>query len=381
MKAGKVFVFHTKNMADSLDRILHTFQELEIHDQRILVKPNWVNARSSQTGATTSIELVERVVAFFLEKNADVVIGEGAGFEFNTDQTFQVLNVKSLTEKYGIPIVNLRDDATIKVDIKGKVLKRINLPQTVLNAERIINLPKLKTHTLTGVSFAMKNLLGLLPDEDRRKAHVFGLGQSIVDLNKHFTNVFTILDGMTAMCGEGPVFGNTINPHLLIAGSRTSAVDKVACDVVGINYQQIHHIRLAEQQGLLPTIEVLGDADYTLPVFTSSSATSYYRFKYWSVYALDYLLQPFLKRSLIPSIITQFGTKVEINADACNKCDKCITVCPTHAISSDLTIDFERCRYLRCFRCYDICPHKAINVKGFSKPKSEPSSLEMGRKS
>jgi uncharacterized protein (DUF362 family)/ferredoxin len=320
------------------------------------------------------MKIIETAIKFFKKRKMEVMIAEGSGYEFDTKKAFRILQTDYFEKKYNIKVVNTRDCRTGKVDINGRILKKTELPLEVIGADWIINIPKIKTHVLTGVTFCMKNLFGLLPDKERRFAHVFGLHQSIADLAAYFENkTINILDGLIAMCGEGPVFGDTFNLDLIIAGKNMAYIDKFCCDLLKLNYKKIKHIRLAKK--LFPkNAEIVSDYKKEIPKFCLPTASVFYKFRYWGVFAFDFLVSLFYKKSLIPVIVTRFGVKLKINPLICDNCQKCISVCPENAIFIDSStgtpkIDFEKCRYVRCFKCFDICDKKAITIQGFSKPK------------
>lgn len=362
----KLEVISKRDIKEAILKIMSDL-DVSISGKHILLKPNFVCPRPC---ATTNMELVRSMIEILSSKN-QLVLAEGSGYEFDTEKTFEILGVWELGKEYGVPVVNLRKEQTRKVKIGGKVLKYAHIPGIVCDVDGIVNMPKLKTHALTAFTFAMKNLFGLLSDDSRRKAHVWGLNQAIVDLTKYFAgkNLLTIGDGLTVMGGEGPAFGDIVELNLLFGGTDNCIIDRMAAGLVGFSSEDIKYVRLAFEQGILnQTVDYrLKEETVDLP---KSKASSFYHSIYWCVYAFDSVVSSFTKKSLIPQIITKFGTQVEINKEKCTGCNQCIRVCPVGAISKDWTIDFDKCRYVRCFRCYDVCPTGAIRVQGHSKPQS-----------
>src|SRR5439155_1250828 len=84
-------------------------------------------------------------------------------------------------------------------------LKRFRVPAQLAEA-CLINLPVLKTHVVSGMSMAMKNLMGLLPREDRRAMHMLGIQQCIVDMNRGLAPALSIVDGSVGQDGDGPLY-------------------------------------------------------------------------------------------------------------------------------------------------------------------------------
>ena len=368
-KIEKVFLFHVHSQQDIRNIIHQVISRLNLKSgEKVLIKPNLVCPRSE---ATTDIRVIEEVVKCLLDKGVDVVLGEGSGFEFDTDKVFKILGVEKLAKKYDVPLVNLRRAKTVEVEIGGRVLNKISLPIHVIEAKAILNLPKLKTHRLTKITFAMKNLIGLLPDNERRKAHVFGINQAIVDLNNYLANknVLTIGDAIKVMVGRGgPAFGRVFQMDTLIVGQDNVAVDRVACDILGIDPTEVKYLKLAQGNLKFSHIEIIGDVRKPQKPVLTANSNFLYKLAYRFVYVIDYFMSPIHKTSFIPQIITRIGTRVEIDTNKCNRCGRCIEVCPVNAITRDYKIDFEKCRYVRCLKCWEICPVDAIKVKGFSKP-------------
>ncbi len=372
-ETSKVYVHQVNSDEDIKKVVRQVVSELELDlNKKILIKPNFVCPRSSKTGATTDLGLIEEVVKVLINKGVQITLGEGAGFEFDTDKVFDILGVKSLAQKYNFSLVNLRKAKTECVDIGGKVLKKISLPKPVLEADAILNMPKFKTHMLTGMTFAMKNFIGLLPDEERRKAHIQGIDQSVVDLVNYFEdkNTLTIGDAITTMGGlGGPGYGTAIKSNVLIWGQDNVAIDEVAFNLFRIDTAKIKYLKIAQKNPRFSSIDIIGNIE-KLERFPVPDSGFFYKLSYRLMHTFDYLTSVFHRESLIPRIATKIGTRPEIS-EACTKCGKCRDACPVGAISPEYQIDFEKCRFVRCLNCRDVCPQNAIKIKGFLLSKSE----------
>jgi len=364
----KVLVKKTTNLKENVREIFSEFPTLKkLKNKKVVIKPNWVSPRKSDTGVTTDFKLVEQVIVQLKKGGAKIVIAESAGYDFDPRETFRILGTDYFTKKYKVPILDTRDCPTKTVNIDGKVLKKIKVPREILGVDLIFNLPKLKTHMLTGVSFSLKNLLGLLPLEERRKAHTLGIHQAIVDLGKFFKKTAVIVDGLTAMGGCGPVFGDVIRPQVLIASESALAADLACCKILKINFKKIDHLRLAREQMEFDGLEIEGIRDFKIKKFDLPKVSIIYRGIYRSIFVLEEILSPFFKKSIVAWAVTRFGTMPFILREKVKDKKELIRICPVRAIGDDLEINFEKCRFVRCLRCYDKFP-QAVRLKGFSKP-------------
>ncbi|OFV68326.1 MAG: protein containing DUF362 [Candidatus Syntrophoarchaeum caldarius] len=129
--------------------------------EKVLIKPNFLNSSSAETGVTTDLRIIEGLIEILKEKGIkEIYVGE-ASFE-KTQRVFESLDVYNL-EQDGVKVVNFEEDEWIVVESPLKLaLKHFHLPKTVMDCDLIINVAKMKTHSETGVSLGIKNLLGCI---------------------------------------------------------------------------------------------------------------------------------------------------------------------------------------------------------------------------
>lgn len=226
--------------------------------ERFLVKPNFVVAKHPSTGTTTDARVVEGVVKFLRNQGVKtVVVGEGSGFA-ETHEAFRLAGVDGVAERYGVSLVDLNRDKLVEVEIpRALALKRVRVAQTALNSS-IVSVPKLKLHSLTGVTLSLKNMIGAVSPKGSMHTN---LDEKIVDLNSVIKPRLAVVDGIVG--GAGGELGSTpVKMSLVIAGVDPVAVDAVGAAVMGINPNRVRHIGLAEARGLgvgsLSKIRVLG---------------------------------------------------------------------------------------------------------------------------
>jgi len=230
---------------------------------KVLIKPNLCGPFAF---AATDPVVCKAIADMVREIGAKATIGESAAIGYDTEEVIQKEGYDKLREG-GYEVVDLKKKGveTVKVPIpKGKALKEVVLPKIVVEADVIIDVPKMKTHDQTISTLALKNLKGLLPDSYKRKFHhVFGIWQSCADLCTIVKPAFSVVDGIIAMEGLGPGMGDPVEMDLIVAGKDLVAVDAVTTAVMGHEPMADNCVRVAAQSGVgvadLSKIEVVGE--------------------------------------------------------------------------------------------------------------------------
>ena len=170
-----------------------------------------------------------------------------------TTDMMRLLGIKRAVEEAGGEICGIEDTETRTVPVPGgKVLHKLDYPAIIQDADVFINLPALKTHTMTMVTLGVKNLQGILTEADRYYGHRDDIDQHLVDILKVRKPDLTLVDGLIAMEGMGAGEGGTPLPMgLILAGADTVAVDSVCTRVMGIeNPMVVNTTRIAAYDGL-----------------------------------------------------------------------------------------------------------------------------------
>jgi len=219
----------------------------------VLIKPNLICARDHTTGSTTNPAVVEAIAHCVRDAGAaEVLIGDGSGVGHDTRRVFQTLKYDELACRCGASLVDLNRDAVEMPCPGGTLLQSISVSRTALEADVLMNVPVLKTHTGTVVSLSLKNTKGVLPHSGKRKLHFIGLEQGIVDLNRLVTSHLIVADGTIGQEGQGPVAGEPVALGLIVAGANRVAVDATCCRIMGIRPETVPVMHLASEAGLGP---------------------------------------------------------------------------------------------------------------------------------
>ena len=327
--------------------------------ERVLLKPNFLIGRPPEKCVNTHPELVRAVAQLVLEAGATPVIGDSPQLG-SALKVAERCGVAAVARELGIEIVEFEP-----VEVKhpeGKFFKRFTVGKAVLEADRVINLPKLKTHGLTYLTIAVKNLFGCVPGARKAQWHV----RTSHEGNEHFSRMLldlatlinpplSIVDGIDAMEGKGPGFGTPRHLGLIIAGTDTVAVDAVATEVLGAHPEHFPTLHAALLEGYgTPHI---GEIDL--------------RGKPISEVAVDgFIFPPLIGppntfRKLFMSILKgPLTTNPFIDKKECQQCGNCFKACPLNCISAGedgYAINADEC--IRCLCCMEVCPNGAVDLK------------------
>jgi uncharacterized protein (DUF362 family)/ferredoxin len=341
---------------------------------RVLLKPNFV-APFAQ--AATSFEVIEAVVEAVRECGGEPIIAESSGFEFDTEATLALLGVREWAQARDVPVLNLDHGPFAHVVTE---IGTLEIAQAALDADALINLPKLKRHSLTAVTLGIKNLMGLFSRDSRRWLHAVGLERGLAALARAVKPQLTILDALTV--SSRAVYGESA-PLGMILGSRDLvALDHYACGLLGEDPQQIAHIREAIRIGLgnseyrvVRSNTAMGrEGDFRLEsevrqlqagISNPRSHGSTYRLFFRAMYLADLPFSRLTGRSLIPHVHYWLGIRPHLEKELCDRCGRCAEVCPVGAIGvMEKKIIPARCMRVRCLRCASACPRGAIRPRG-----------------
>ncbi len=223
---------------------------LRLKGKKVLLKPNFVEAHP-QRPINTNINIIANVAhACLILGAAEVVIGEAAGHR--RDPWFSVLNpsLRAVLDKR-VRCLDLNYSEAIAVSNRGTKtgFSHFFIARPVIEADILIDLPKLKTHHWMGVTLGLKNLFGILPGIyygwPKNPLHFQGIDNSILDLAQTIKIDYTIVDGVIGMEGDGPILGTPKNVGTLILGPNPLAVDATAARIMGFDPHKISYLLAA----------------------------------------------------------------------------------------------------------------------------------------
>lgn len=231
--------------------LLGSLKDIVAEAPRVLIKVNFISVKTYDTGVTTDPLVVEAIIRRTKEFTDEIFVVESDASMTDADKACKATGMLDVCNSNQVRFINLREEKDrVKLTIpNGESLKEIGVPKIVVDSA-IINAAKLKTHNEAGVSLGMKNMFGLLPDKLKFKYHLKGISKVIVDINTVLKPKLTIIDGFYALEGSGPTSGSPVKMDLIIAGKDPVATDATGCRVMGINPEEIYHVRRAYEKGL-----------------------------------------------------------------------------------------------------------------------------------
>lgn len=339
--------------------------------QKVALKPNLLLGATPEKCICTHPELI-RVIG--------EMVREAGGLPFIIDSPGAAIphkssSLKRLYEKcgiadLGIPL-NINDTYRFIPVPNGRIIKRIEILAPLLEADVIINLPKVKTHSFMILTCAVKNMFGAIPGFLKVGYHSKlktpeQFGAMLLDILEVVKPILTIVDGIQGMEGEGPSGGNPKNLGILIAGTEPVAIDFAVCKLIGFPPEKVPYMDLAQKGKICPAslqyidLRIEKDWESYCVKFTPPSTISGKAF---------HGLYPTLLRIFKPFLNYAFTLRPVVSGDSCVGCESCARACPERIIEMRKTKQGKNIAYIRkwncirCYCCHEMCPYKAIHLK------------------
>jgi len=239
-----------KDIHNSLDFI--EWKKQISNDSTVFIKPNFTFPYYKE-GITTNPVLL-RCLLEILKDTADrVIVGEsdGGSHSFTADQAFKGHGMYEICKETGAELVNLSTlpSRYFEDTIQGKSVK-VQVPDLLVDEiDCFISVPVLKVHVMTMVTLSMKNLWGCYPDTMRCLHHKY-LSRKLTLLTKVLDPKIVLIDGIYALNGHGPMYGEAVKADLLMAANNPVVADTFGSTLIGIPVSKVEHIMIAEKEGL-----------------------------------------------------------------------------------------------------------------------------------
>ncbi len=340
----------------------------------VLIKPNLLAKHAPEYAVTTHPAILKAVILTCIEHGVlpqNITVADSPGGLYNRPLLTGMIKTAGFAkvcEETGVQFYT--ECKSSFATVNGSVLNSINFINPVKQANFIINLPKLKTHVMTGMTCAVKNLFGTIPGLEKAELHTrFAkkeqFGQMLCDVCEAVNADLHIVDAVLAHEGDGPSGGTPKKLGLIYGGENPYSTDAVSAKIIGINADLVPYMQAAKQRGLCNY-----DAEFVEKTIKGEqdAANCISDFKLPSSFgSVDFSLRvakPF--RPIANFVINAIVKKPVIEKQKCIGCAKCKEICPAKTINmydngKKAKIAHKKC--IKCFCCHEMCPVKAIHLK------------------
>lgn len=367
---NRVWLAQCPDYGQSLEeKIERAFDALQVWDKirpgmRVVLKPNLVMSSKPEQAIITHPAFTAAVGKCVQKAGGRVVIAESPGGPYTPaamKAMFRATGYRDMAEACGFALYT--DCKSREVTLpQAKRCRELSVVEPFLDRDYLIDLPKLKTHSMVGFSGAVKNLFGTVPGLQKPELHCRfperePFSEMLCDLCHFLGPDLSLMDGIWAMEGNGPTGGQRRDLHVIAGSESPWALDVAAASLVGLEPEKITMLWEGHERGYGPLdlseLELVGDPMETLlaPDFLKAEASSTD-----FIDRLPKFLRPAAKKLATPY--------PRIDKKRCVGCGKCAESCPQHTISlreGKAVIRYQNC--IRCFCCHEMCPKHVVQIK------------------
>ena len=359
---AKCTSYNDKEVESALRKAISAVTDLSYITEgtRVVIKPNLVSFLSPDRAATTHPVVLNALIRILNEKGAKITVGDSPGGLFNSVYVNRVYKATGMNNIEGA-VLNRNFSQSVHHSDSALRAREFAYTSYLDDADVIINLCKLKTHGMMGMSNAVKNMFGIIPGTVKPEFHFKfpdhnDFADMLIDLNESFRPALCICDAVTGMEGNGPTSGTPRDIGLIAASENPYKLDLVCAKIIELEKDNVPTLKRAFERGLAPSDagQVVTEGDIN-----------------------DFIIGDF---ELIPrksitfndaggSIMAGIIRKCMCSRPAllkhkCIGCGECFRICPAKAIEMKNNlpvIDRSKCIY--CFCCQEFCPDGAMHVK------------------
>jgi len=325
----------------------------KVYNKTVLVKPNLIGAFPPERGATTDPKVIMAIVEE-LERYQPkkIVVGDNSGsIHFDPNKIGRITGILDASKGH---YRNIADEVE-KIPVDSRFIQELHISKIVLDADYIINVPKFKTHALTTVTGAIKNMFGIIPGGKKAKLHtvtksVVEFAELLVDIYRIRIPDLNIMDAIVGMEGIGPTNGKIRKINKILSSENGVCLDAVVAFMMGVNPETLELLKMAKNKSLgeinISKLQIDGELK-RIPGFLAPN---------------NGLLQK-VRKKIVPHIFHLATVKPIVNHKKCKICKKCVEVCPVSAMTiKDKFPEADRIKCISCFCCDEHCPHGAIRL-------------------
>ena len=379
-------------------------------EEKILLKPNLLKKAEVEKAVITHPVVVGAFARILREEGyKNIVLADSCGHG-TTKQVIQGTGMDTYLEKYQIPAIDYTKGVRVE-NPDGVQAKEFILPKELLEAECVISLSKMKTHALERITGAVKNSYGFVYGKNKAIGHTKypsadSFARMLIDLNQYVKPRLYIMDGITAMEGNGPGSGDPVAMNLILMSTDPVALDSVFARLVYLKPEMVTTNYHGEKMGLgncreenIEVVVVEENPSASAVRDEGSEITGREKQRQnakvsvdkkqigidvvCNVISMEALIEKYGNPNFnvdrtkvrnnvwtkLAKALNIFQKKPYIEPDKCIRCGICVNSCPVPGKAVDFrngknnppVYDYKKC--IRCFCCQEMCPKKAIKVK------------------
>ncbi|MCP4229946.1 MAG: DUF362 domain-containing protein [bacterium] len=339
--------------------------------EKAALKVNLLRAAAPEEAVTTHPAVASTIGKLAKATGADpfIIDSPGAGYrhdEATLKKLYEKTGMYAAAEEAGIPV---SEDTTFEETSYpgGRFIKRFEVLTSILKADAVINLCKMKTHSFMYATGAVKNSFGVIhgihkPGYHAKLQDTNRFAKMLLDLSNFVGPRLSIMDAVVAMEGEGPGMGDPRPVGLLLAAREPLALDVIAGEIMGLNRDNNPVLLAAEEMGQMPNrldevrligadIDELRIPDYKFPA-TIFGGAGFGDLNWW-----QRMMEPLFKDGM--------SVKPVITRSSCTACGACKEACPMDCIAviPDEYAEINDKHCIRCYCCHEMCAFESIELK------------------
>lgn len=325
--------------------------------KRVVIKPNLLLKFTPERAATAHPSLVEAIGRVFVNAGANVVLAESPGGPYNSfalEGIYASSGMKEAAKNAGFELNRDFSSRSFRAP-EGIKVREFNVITPIHDAELIINVCKLKTHTMATMTAGIKNLFGVIPGTEKVEFHarfrdMKDFSSAVVDLTSAITartSMLTLCDAVIGMEGNGPSAGEPRKIGCILASMNPFALDGVCAEIIGTG-DRSPMLEEAKRRGYLPktpnAYKVLGVPVAELKVE-------------------DFVFPDTTKKGILQRLPAFMEPRPVIIKKKCVGCGECARACPQKAITvKNRVARINKRNCIKCYCCQELCKIQAVKI-------------------
>jgi uncharacterized protein (DUF362 family) len=351
---SKVIISDTQN--NEISEIIKNVFEIfgvrdKVKEKKVLVKPNLLGPFPPERGVTTDPRVISAIVQELKKCGSkEIIVGDNSGsIHFDPLKIAKITGILDASDGCYSNIAR----EVVEVRVESKFIEELFISKIVIEADYVINVPKFKTHNLTTITGAIKNMFGIIPGGKKAKLHTYGrsikgFAELLVDIYQIRIPDLNIMDAIIGMEGAGPTNGKIRVINKILSSNDGISLDSVMTAMMGLKPATIELLQVAKERNLgetdISNIIIDGELEVISGFKTPNNG----------------ILQR-IRKTAVPHIFNFASVKPIVNHNKCKICKKCIEVCPVYAMNlPDKYPEADRKKCISCFCCDEHCPYGAI---------------------